>query len=311
MGADESMEKKPIEERGLDLTSIDHTTPDEIAAFRSAVLESRGGKLMYPLSAYSFLLANRPDMLKLHFLQMQNVFSIPDEGEYRILIAATMLHWYTCHRFTEGINAEVRSCQREGASKEQINEVLAIALIHSGPSGFRFVYHAVFDYLTTYVEPDKAAIFPRGWGPDPEALKSGMDFSTPECSRDDKNALFSWYERNLGEVPRSVRMLARYNPAYLKAYRARVERTMRGALPKQLLPYMELHYNMNRGFEDGIREAALLGRGWGMTRAEVMHAVTFGTGYMAGLEGLNIVDRAIGDVLDSWEQRDVTATDNG
>lgn len=287
-------------DRGLDLDTIDTTTPEEIAAFRSYVLEARQGKLMYPLSAYTVLLNNRPDMLKLHFRQMHGVHAIPtEEGHFTILTATTMLHWYVCNRYEEGIIHEIRGCQGYGASKEQVNEILAIAFMHCGPSGFRFVYHAAFDYLQSYIEPeDKTPTFPANWAPDPTALKSGMDFSSPDFTADDKRKLFSWYEQTIGEVPRSVQFLAKHNPTYLKADRGKLEGTMRGALPKQLLPFMLLHYNMNRGFKDGMREAALLGKAWGMTKAQLFHALTIGVGYMTGLEGLYIAEEAVGDILD-------------
>ena len=73
-----------------------------------------------------------------------------------------------------------------------------------------------------------------------------------------------------------------------------------GALPKQMVPYILIHYNMNRGFREGIREATLLGKAWGMTRDHVMNAVTLGTGYMAGIDGVYIVQEAIGDIIESW-----------
>jgi hypothetical protein len=285
--------------RGLDLDNIEVTTPEEIKAFRSEILEGCGGKLMYPLSAYSVMLETRPDMLKLHFRQMNSAFLVPGEGSFRILACTTMLHWYTCHRYEEGILHEVRNSQHEGATKDQVGEVLALAFMHCGPAGLRFVYHAAFDYLKTYAEPAQPAKFPDGWSPDPEALKSGMDFSTPTMSDQDRQALFTWYERTIGEVPRSVALLAKLNPDYLKAWRAKLEGTLRGALPKQLLPYILIHYNVNRGFADGIREAVLLGRAWGMTKAQVTHAITFATGYMAGIDALYLVQDAVGELLDA------------
>ncbi len=286
---------------GLDLTNVDVTTPEEIASFRSQVLEGRRGKLMYPLPAYSFVVNNRPDMMKLHFRQMKNAFEIPDEGTFRILAATTMLHWYVCHRYTDGIIHEIRCCQREGLSKAQVNDILAIAFTHCGPSGFKFVYEAGFDYMETYVEPDNDPIYPPGWDTDEEAIRSGMDYSVPEMTAADREALFGWYERTVGEVPRSVQLLEKYNPTYLKANRAKLEGAIRGGLPKQLLPYMLIHYNINRGFAGGIREWTLIGKAWGMSKAQVVHAITFATGYMTGVDGLYIVDDAIGSILEEWK----------
>lgn len=290
-------------DRGLDLAEVDVTTPEEVKTFRSEVLAARDGKLMYPLSAYSVLLENRPDMLKLHFRQMNRAYHVEGEGDFRILTATTMLHWYTCHRYGEGIIHEIRGCQSHGASKAQINEILAVAFMHCGPSGFRYVYHAAFDYLATYCEPKHPPLFPAGWAPDASALHTGMDFTTREMSPADRDALFDWYERTIGEVPRSVAFLAKYNSAYLKAWRGKLEGTLKGALPKQLLPYMWLHYNINRGFRDGIREAALLGRAWGMTKSQILHSVTFATGYMAGLDGLYAANDALAELLEEdWPE---------
>jgi hypothetical protein len=291
--------------RGLDLDDVGVTTPEEIEIFRGETLESCGGRLIYPLTAYTVLLENRPDMLKLHFRQMTNAFVVPGEGAFRILACTAMLHWYTCHRYEEGIIHEIRGSQSEGATKEQVNEILALAFTHSGPSGFHLVYRSAFDYLRTYREPERAAVFPAGWAPDPEALRSGMDLSTASMTARDEQALFDWYERTIGEVPRSVRFLARHNADYLKAWRAKLEGAFRGALPKQLLPYILVHYNVNRGFTDGIREAVQLGRAWGMTKPQVVHAITFAVGYMAGVDALYAVDEAVGDLLDGeWPVRD-------
>jgi hypothetical protein len=89
----------------------------------------------------------------------------------------------------------------------------------------------------------------------------------------------------------------------LKAWRAKLEGALRGALPKQVLPYIMIHHNVNRGFTGGVREAVLLGRAWGMTKAQVTHAITFATGYMAGIDALYIVDDAVGELLDAdWGQ---------
>jgi hypothetical protein len=286
---------------GLDLDNIEVTTREEIAAFRGQSLDSTGGRLMHPLPAYSVLLENRPDMLKLHLRQAREIHVIPGEGRYRALTAVAMLHWYACNRYPEGIIHEIRTLQGEGATKAQINEILAIAFLHSGPSGMRFVYDAAFDYLLTYQEPSQPVAFPSGWSGDPGALKSGIDLSSPELSHADREALFGWYERTLGEVPRSISFLAGHDPRFLKAQRAKLEATMRGALPKQMLPYILLHHNVNRGFAGGIREATLLGRAWGMTKAQVMHAITFAASAVAGTDALYVVDDAVGELLAGWQ----------
>ncbi len=285
--------------RGLDLNDLDETSRDEIAAFRSHLLEARDGKFMHPLPGYSVMLENRPDMLKRQLRYLDTAFVIPGEGNYRILAGAAMLHWYIVNRFEEGIQHEVRALQAQGATKEQINELIAIAFMHCGPAGLRFIYNAAFDYLNTYVEPVREPSFPPGWAPDPQALASGVDFSEKEMSTQDKAALFAWYETTIGEVPRSVLFLARHDPLVLKGWRCKLEGAMRGALPKQMLPYILVNYNTHRGFADGLREAVLLGLAWGMTTAQLMHAVSFAVGFGAGLDAAYVVDRAVGNLLDA------------
>jgi hypothetical protein len=284
---------------GLDLDNVEVTGREEIAAFRDAVIEGTGGRLTYPVGAYSVMLANRPDMLKLHFRQMSSIGVGSGQGELSALARITMLNWYLFDRYEDGILAELRGMQRAGATKEQVSEVLAIAFMHCGPSGLRFLHSAAFDFLEGYEETGSPMTFPAGWAPDAEALRSGIDLSTPEMTEHDRRALFSWYEKTIGEVPRSVRFLDRHNPDYLKAWRAKLEGTLRGALPKQVLPYILIHFNVNRGFGPGIREGVLLGRAWGMSKDQVVHAIAFGTGYMAGLDGLYAVEDAVGDLLEA------------
>jgi hypothetical protein len=284
-------------QRGLDLDEVDVTTPEEIAAFRSHLLEGRGGKFMHPLSGYSVLIEHRPDMLKRQLRYLDTAFVIPDEGNFRVLAGAAMLHLYICQRYEEGIIHEVRALQTQGMTREQINELVAIAFMHCGPAGLRFLYHAAFDYLSSYEDPPEPARFPPAWAPDPDALISGIDFSSRELSAADEQALFAWYEATVGEVPRSVRVLARHAPDVLKGWRAKLEATLRGALPKQVLPYVLIHFNVHRGFADGLREAVLLARAWNMTQAQVSHAIGLAVTFGAGVDAAYVVDDAVGDLL--------------
>jgi hypothetical protein len=288
---------------GLNLEDVEATTREEVSAFLAGNLVRRKGRLAYPVTAYSFLLENRPDMLKQHMRQMQFLHAVPDNGELDMSITVlTMLHWYACNRVVEGIAHEVRSAAGLGASKAAVNEILALAFMHSGPSGFGAVHDAAHDFMNAFPEPSTTIVWPQGWAPDNEALRTGLDFSVPDLSAHERDLLFEWYETTLGCVPRSIQLLVKYNPRFAKAHRAKFETALKtGALPKQVVPYILVHYNMNRGWADGIREAALLGKAWGMTRDQVVHAMTLGTGYMAGLDGLAIADEAIGDLLESWD----------
>jgi len=287
----------------MDLSNVDGMTEKEKEEFWGIRVAKLHGNLTYPITAYSFLMENRPDMLKYHFRQMQFLHDFPeDEPLDRPTTCVSMLHWYACNRVRDGVIHEIHSCQELGASKTQINEILGLAFMHSGPSGFNEVYHQAFDYMQSYVEPKHSIKFPTGWAPDTEAFKSGLDFDNPLLGDDEKNLLFKWYEDTIGYVPRSVEILTRYNPRFMKAHRAKFEGAFRtGQMPKQMAPYMMIHYNMNRGFREGIKEATLLGKAWGLRKEHVIGAITLGTGYMAGLDALYIVDEAIGDILENWD----------
>ena len=289
--------------RGLDLTNV-HTPSDrEKAEFWGDRMIRRSGQLAYPLTAYAFLLDNRPDMLKYHMRQMQFLHAVPANGEIPMSVTTlTMLHWYACNRVPGGVLHEVMACQESGASKDQVNEIFGLAFMHSGPSGFHEVYHQAFDYMHSYQPSGNTLIWPKGWEPDPAAFKSGLDFDNPVLTAAERKMLDEWYVNTIGYVPESIGMLTEFNPSFVKQHRGKFEGALAtGTLPKQVVPYILIHYNMNRGFRDGIREATLLGKSWGLTRDQVICAITLGTGYMAGMDGMYIVKEAIGDLLDSWE----------
>jgi hypothetical protein len=60
-----------------------------------------------------------------------------------------------------------------------------------------------------------------------------------------------------------------------------------------------LSYNTVRGFADGIRENVLLAKGFGVSKEHVWGAMNHTLLY-SGVEALDIVDRAVGDVLEKW-----------
>jgi hypothetical protein len=151
-----------------------------------------------------------------------------------------------------------------------------------------------------WITPKQPAQFPDGWAVDPDAFRSGLDFSTWTLSTDELGKLEAWYERWLGEVPRYVRFLARNRPEMLKMHRYRYENLIR-VLPKQVLPMTLLSYNVIRGFESGIRENVLLAKGFGVAKHDVIGEINQ-TLINAGMEALDSVDRAVGDVFDKWPE---------
>jgi len=65
-------------------------------------------------------------------------------------------------------------------------------------------------------------------------------------------------------------------------------------------PYIMLRQHMLTGNTDALREAALLGKAWGITREWTVHGLMVSAFY-TGFEGLNFAHTALQDVLEHWE----------
>jgi hypothetical protein len=280
---------------GLDVSRPDEMTAEEIAAYRSEYTGSNKGLL----DSFEFWLEFRPDVLKRHKARTRHYTSAVEPSHHLVGLLGA-IHQYTVMAFREGIAYEIRLAQTNGALRTDVLDTLSIAFIHSGHRGM----YAAADYiafLRDYVDPAPAADrFPAGWSFDPQAFDSGMDYASREASREDMDRVQDWYQRTLGEVPRYVRFLARHRPGLLKAYRDRYEHAIRDSLPRQMLPWLMLNYNVVRGFQEGIRENVLLGRALGMTREQLLDAICYGVLH-AGVNALGIAEEAAGDVLAAME----------
>jgi hypothetical protein len=278
--------------RGLDLLNLDVTTEEEKAAFRRDYVRIKG----YSLPAFEFWLEFRPDQLKRARLQGAN--TAPSEYELPHILA--FLHLYSIVGFEEGILYEGRFAEQIGATRSEILAAIAVAYIHGGPFGMSHVHLALREFLAGLEDrPATPSVFPAEWGIDPDAFYSGLDFSDPELASGEVSSLRAWYENTLGEVPRNVEFLLTYRPKLLKGYRARFEGAMAKELPKQMMPYMSLIFNVSRGSAPGIRENVQLARSWAMTREQTLDAISWGTIY-GGLNALDVADSAAGDLLAAW-----------
>lgn len=287
------MIKSPIDGRndGLNVADPDHTTPEEIAAFRKFYEETKGERMV----AHEFWLEFRPDVLKRQRARVR-LNNAPGEKPTPLPHALGYLHLYTVLGFEDGIRYEVHLARSGGATRAEILDTFALAYLHSGPLGIRYVHSAASQLLREYKDPEPRDRYPAGWSFDPHAFSSGMDFSRPEASPQDMDALIGWYQRTLGEVPAYVTFMAEHQPSLLKAYRDRMEHAIRDALPKQMVPYAWLQYNTARANAAGIRESALLGRAMGMTKAQIIEAIGWGMSY-GGPAGVSAAATATGDIL--------------
>jgi hypothetical protein len=267
------------------------TTDEEVAAFRD-FYKSRFG---FVLPELDFWVEHRPDVLKrfrLHVLVTGT----------DVCSTLAMLHSYTLVRSARGVASMIRWARLHDVSKTQILETLAVAFLDAAPDEMSATADAAQALLSGFDDtPKSAAAFPDGWAPDAQAFRSGIDFSTPVLTAEDIELLEAWYDRVCGETPQHVRFLARHRPSLLKTYRGRFEFAIRDALPKQMMPYLQLHWNTVRGFAPGIREAALIGRGFGMRQEEILHAVGRASNIGGGAAAVSLAAAELEPLLsDGW-----------
>ena len=285
---------------GLNLSVLDVTTPEEIDTYLGVMRRTHGP--LYEMTSNALWLDARPDFVKLHrrgariFGRVNGVLD-PVRGP---MTGVSLLFDYILLGWEDGILNQIDSLKFRKVSKAQIMEVVMAAQIWGGMKSLQCVYRAANVYLREYQDSSTAAAFPSGWAPDGEAFKAGLDLSTLEMTDSDRQHLVDWYERTIGVVPRSVQFALRYNPSFLKAYRLKWENAFRGALPKQMMPLFMLRTSAIYGREDGMREATLLARAWGVEREWVIHSLTHVAYYFVGLEGLDAADRAVGELLADW-----------
>jgi hypothetical protein len=275
--------------RGLDLSVFETTSESESDQFRSFYAE----KLGTPHRGLNFWLdAGRPDVLKRYRAYADDgtpggLETVRKVGGFSFFVS------YALSGYAAGVRYLVRMYQTLGFTRAQILEGLAVAFLYNGPRGSETVAEALEGY--EWIEPAEPAVFFDGWAPDPGAFRSGLDFSTREVLDGEMDLLDGWYLRTIGEIPPYVAFLRQHRPRLLKSWRNRYENIL-VELPKQVMPYSQLHYNVMRGFADGIRESVLLARAFGMTREQVYEPL-FSPMVNTGPEAYSIVSQAAGDVL--------------
>jgi hypothetical protein len=284
---------------GLDVDNLEETTDAEIDAFLNNVRRARGPLdpgPQYEMRANAMWLHTRPDFAKLH---MRVLDAWHSQGVDPIIAASSFanLHTYINQGWLIGIENCTRGLQRRGVTRAQLLEGIMHAQMSGGMRGLECVYQALGIILGDYVERPEPAEWPEGWAPDMPAFYCGLDPTTREFTSQDKRNLEDWYERTLGWIPPRVAFLAKHDPRTLKATRARWEGCFRGALPKQMMPYFMLRHNTVIGNKSGLREAVLLAKAWGMTHNYIVNTIIQGAYYYTGMEQLDLVEEAVGDLL--------------
>jgi hypothetical protein len=277
---------------GLNLNSPDMTTAEEWEDFTRQFF----GHWPQGFTTNVLFASTRPDAVKRYRRFMAARAELPGTSA-RVLAA---LHYYAATGFSAGVLYNIESAATSGHSRAEVTDTLVIAYLHAGAKNLHYVAEEARDLLHRYPEPAKAYQWPENWDVDPDAFHAGLDFSKRDLTSSEIKRLENWYLKYLGEVPGHFLLLQRYAPRVLKEQRNRFEHAIRGGLPKQCLPLFQLDLNIDRGFEDGIRENLLLARGFGVTREQVVPHIA-GALIWAGEAGVSMVHRVAGEILANWE----------
>jgi hypothetical protein len=277
---------------GLDLSNIAETTREEVEANLSTVWRWRGP--LYELYANSLMLDYAPDFAKLHRWG-SDLYGRPSV-ENVVLLSMQNVHSYMMLGWETGILNEFHTLRRNGIKKAQFMELVMFSQLTAGMRGLGHVYHAIGNLLPISGDPANEAPFPAGWGPDPEAFRCGLDLTTRVLTEADRRNLTAWYERTLGFLPGSIAFGLKHHPEFVKVHRAKWEVAIK-TLPKQVAPYVMLRHHMITGSHEGLREAALLAKAWGVTSPLIVKAITSTAFYFTGFEGLYAAHDAVDDLL--------------
>jgi hypothetical protein len=281
--------------RGLELGDMENVSEHEVqdfANFYNSVLGHRHIGL-------DLWLDTRPDVLKRYRQYSDTATPRTFEDDHRVT-GAGFTTFYAVVGYDVGVRYALRMMQVAGLTRSQVHEILAISFLVGGPRGMETIALALRDY--EWLEPPRPATFPDGWAHRPEFLSSGLDFSTRELVAGEAAKMRDWYLRTLGEVPPYVELLLDLRPSLLKAYRNRYENLLH-ELPTEFLPSSLLHYDVIRGFGEGIREDVLLLRALGVSRQQVVN-IAGSASLNGGMAGFSIMARAAGDVLANWNGHD-------
>ncbi len=299
------------ERSGLNLDNLEVTTDEEINAFltyaRTGGHDLVNGQRLsrgpldpgprYDMSANSLWLYTRPDFAKLHYRMTKTWARTGGPSTALIASSAANMHTYINQGWEIGIENCMRGLQSRGFTRDQVLEVVMHAQLSAGIQGLELVQRAIGPILGDYVQRSTTPDWPTGWAPDMDAFYCGLDPTTMQMTARDIQNLEAWYERTIGWQPPRIRFLAKHDPITLKGWRAKWEGAFRGALPKQMMPYLSLRHNTVSGNAGGLKEAALLAKAWGIADEIIVNTVVQGAYYFCGIERMDMVEEVLGDIL--------------
>jgi hypothetical protein len=287
---------------GLNLANVAETSPQELADHLSARWATRGP--LYDMYATSLLADYDPEFLKLHQwgnsgwrIRPSHAYERGPEMEENTLPSSIgLLCTYMQLGWETGIRNQLKVLTGWGFTRPMFMEVVAYGRLTAGMRGLGHVYHAIGDMLPDMKDGHGNPRYPEGWAADPAAFKSGLDLSTRDLTAADRANLTAWYEKTIGYLPRSIQFGMKHDPQFLKAHRAMWETAIK-TLPKQVVPYIMLRDATVANDREALREAALLGKAWGLTNDWLVRGVTHVVGFTTGLRGMYACWDAMDDIL--------------
>jgi hypothetical protein len=283
----------------IDFSDLDSVTDEERDA--RLIYLWRDRRPLYNVYAEALMLDFAPDYWKRARWGF-GMFGQPNRVAV-VLLAVQNMHSYTMLGWETGIRNESDNLRRNGATRAQLMELVVFTQLYGGMRGLGHTYHAIGDMLPVWGDPPSlpsdydALVWPDGWAADPEAFKCGLDLSTRQLTDTDRNNLTAWYEKTIGFMPNSVKWGIRYDPEFVKVNRAKWEVAIK-TLPKQVVPYMLLRHHTINGNREGLREAALLGKAWGIRSEWIVKGITCSAYYFTNFEGLYAAHDALDGILD-------------
>jgi hypothetical protein len=215
------------------------------------------------------------------------------------------IHSYVAIDFPKGVLYEVMSAHHMGAPKQLVLDVIGHSYLSAGPRGMNAVSELSDGYLTDWVDaPDLTPLeWPEGWGPDPDAFRAGIDYSTPDLTAEELQRISQWHQRMHGVVPGHVELFGRLHPRALKLQRIRYEKSVGTVMPAQLAPLLMLHLSTLRLQPQVMRQSLHQARVLGCRRHHVVQTIEAGLRQMMvhPLYAEQATD-AVGDLLAGWEE---------
>jgi hypothetical protein len=276
---------------GMDIMNIEETSQEEINAH---LLDAwRFKQPLYNVYANALMLDYAPDFDKLHRWGADLTGRTPANT---LMLAVQNMHSYMWLGWETGILNTFHTLTRNGLTKLQIMEIIHLGMIYSGKRGLGHAYRAAGDVLAILMPPPGPAPFPEGWAADPAAFDSHLDMTVRGLTEQDVKNLTDWYERNIGYLPKSIRFGIKYHPEFLKDDRRKWEVAIKTA-PKQFAPYNMIRQHMMTNNREGLREAVLLGKSWGINHEWLTRGIIGSALFFTSTEGLYTAYAAVDDIL--------------